>query len=124
MDYLDEHWTKDDINLGFSARTYITNVIPKFETLFKKELKNVKTPMDESLHPELDDSPFLSCKDASVDRSIIGSLNWVVTLGRFDVFYATSTLSRYSMQPREGHMKAAKKGHGISENLPQRKNTI
>ena len=39
-------------------------------------------------------------------KSMIGSLNWILTLGRFDIAYALNTMSRYSMAPREGHMKA------------------
>jgi hypothetical protein len=33
--------------------------------------------------------------------------DWVITLRRFDVSYATSSLSRFNMAPREGHLKAA-----------------
>ena len=35
----------------------------------------------------------------------MGSANWLVTLGRFDVAYSTNTFSRFAMQPREGHLK-------------------
>jgi hypothetical protein len=42
-------------------------------------------------------------------RAVIGSLNWVVILGRFDVIYATNTLARFSMAPRLGHLKATKR---------------
>ena len=71
------------------------------------KFKSIKTPMAENYHPEIDDSPILSDDDASKFRSIIGSLNWLITLGRFDVHYATNSLSRFSMAPREGHLKAA-----------------
>ena len=37
---------------------------------------------------------------------MIGSANWAVTLGRFDIAYATNTMARFSMQPREGHYNA------------------
>ena len=37
---------------------------------------------------------------------LVGSANWTVTLGRFDVHYAVSTLRRYSTAPKQGHMKA------------------
>jgi hypothetical protein len=30
-------------------------------------------------------------------------------LGRFDIAYATSAMSRFNMSPREGHMKAVKR---------------
>ncbi len=38
---------------------------------------------------------------------MIGGLNWVVTLGRYNVQYETSTLARYSTCPREGPLNAA-----------------
>lgn len=63
------------------------------------------TPMSESLHPELDDTPLLDPVRHSRYKSLVGSANWLVTLGSFDVAYATNTFSRFSMQPREGHLK-------------------
>jgi hypothetical protein len=107
IEYMNKHWTREGINMGFSGRTYIENLTPKFEKLFNMIFKTVKTPMATEYHPEVDDSPFLSNEDAAKFRSIIGSLNWLITLGRFDVYYATNVLSRFSMQPREGHLAAA-----------------
>ena len=43
---------------------------------------------------------------------LTGSAQWAITLGRFDIHYATSTLSRYNMCPREGHFIAMKKLFG------------
>ena len=40
---------------------------------------------------------------------MVGSLNWLITLGRYDVHHAASTLARYMMTPREGHLKAMKR---------------
>jgi hypothetical protein len=45
------------LGLALSAKTYIQNVIPKFEDPFGKEFKAIKTPMSEGYHPEIDDSP-------------------------------------------------------------------
>jgi hypothetical protein len=58
------------------------------------------TPMQENDHPELDESPVLDDQQATLYCAIIGSLNWMVTLGRFDIMYATNTLARFSMNPR------------------------
>ena len=33
-------------------------------------------------------------------------MNWVITLGRFDIQYAVSTMARYNSAPRSGHLKA------------------
>ena len=102
VETLDEHWTIANVNMAFSAKTYIKNVIPKFESLFGETFKTVRTPMAEDYHPEMEDSPFLSNDDAARFRSVIGSLNWVITLGRFDVNYATSALSRFNMAVTQG----------------------
>ncbi len=106
VEFMDEHWTKENIGLGFSSRTYISNMIPKFEELYGVIFKTVKAPMASDYHPQLDDSPFISDDDSSKFRSAIGSLNWLITLGRFDVYYATNALSRFAMAPREEHQKA------------------
>ena len=92
-----------------SAKTYIEHVIPKFEDLLGGIFSTHKSPMAEDCHPEIDDSPLLDPAGASKFRSVIGSLNWIITLGRFDVSYATNVLSRFSMAPREGHLTASKR---------------
>ena len=85
-----------NIKTGLSARTYIENTIEKFERMFGGPLRESKFPMIEGLHPELDTSQLLDSEMATQYRAIIGSLNWVVILGRFDVMYATNTLARFS----------------------------
>ena len=84
-------------------------MIPKLQNLMGKQFSLSSAPMSESYHPELDESPFVNQEMASKYRSMIGSLNWAITLGRFDVQYATSTMARYSMAPREGHVEAVMK---------------
>ena len=107
VEFLDEHWTNENIGMAFSSKTYISNLIPNFEKLFNMNFKSIKTPMAADYHPEVDDTPLLSDDDASKYRSIIGSMNWLITLGRFDILYDTNTLSRIAMAPREGHLRAA-----------------
>ena len=109
VEQLDEHWNKEYISLAFSGQTYIKNVIPRFESMFHQSFKAVKTPMAEDFHPEIDDSPLCSPLDSARFRSIIGSANWLITLGRFDINYATMSLGRFNMAPRENHLKAAKR---------------
>jgi hypothetical protein len=57
VEFLGEAW-KNQLGLALSAKTYIQNVIHKFEGLFGKEFNPIKTPMREGCHPELDDSPL------------------------------------------------------------------
>jgi hypothetical protein len=60
-------------------------------------------------HPEIDDSPLCTEDDSAKYRSIIGCSIRINVLGRFDIAYATSAMSRFNMLPREGHLKAVKR---------------
>ena len=65
----------------------------------------VSTPFSENYHPEEDTSDLCNALEQSFYRSIVGSANWCVTLGRFDIQYALSTLSQYTCAPRIGHLQ-------------------
>ena len=69
-----------------------------------RSFASYSTPMSETSHPELDDSPILSPERHAKFRSLVGCANWFITLGRFDIAYATNSYSRFNMQPREGHL--------------------
>ena len=43
---------------------------------------------------------------------MIGCLQWVVSLGRFDIQTATMTMSRYRVAPRIGHLDRLKRNYG------------
>jgi hypothetical protein len=109
LEFLGEAWKNQGLGLAISAKTYIQNVIPKFEGLFDKEFKDIKTSMSEGYHPETDDSPLCSEDDSDKGRSIIGCCIWIIIIGRFDIAYATSAMTRFNMLPREGHLKAVRR---------------
>ena len=88
-----------------SAKIYIKNVCDKIETLYETTLRNYGSPLPDGYHPEIDTSPLLVGDEVSKYRMLIGSLHWVITLGRFDVHYAASTMLRYQPAPREGHLE-------------------
>jgi hypothetical protein len=56
--FLGDSWKIQGIGLDMSERIHIQIVIPKFESLYGKELKPIKTPMSEGYHPEIDDTPM------------------------------------------------------------------
>ena len=56
----------------------------------------LKTPMDSEYHPELDESPLCNADGISKYRSLIGSANWCIILGYFNINYAVTTLAHYS----------------------------
>ena len=61
--------------------------------------------MDAGDHPEQDESDLLSPEEITQYQMLIGCAQWAVTLGRFDIQYATNTLARYASMPRDGYFK-------------------
>jgi len=99
-------------DLVTSAKTYIGRICGKVEETMGWKLRRFMSPMDTNYHPEIDDSDFLIGKDISAYRMMVGSLNWLITLGRYDIHYATGSLARHMMIPREGHLHAMRRIFG------------
>jgi hypothetical protein len=69
VEFLGEAWKNQGSGLALSAKIYIQNVDLKFEDLFGKEFKPIKTPMSDGYHPEIDDSPLCIEDDsANIDQ--------------------------------------------------------
>ena len=105
---LDDTWKDDNVSLALSACTYVMNMVEHFECIFGTELHLQKTPMSNEYHPKTNDSPLLDARGGSIYHGLIGSANWAIMLGCFDVQYATQVLLHYSMAPREGHLSTMK----------------
>jgi hypothetical protein len=73
---------------------------------YLKAMGKDKTPMDEKLKPELDSSKLLDAPGHRNYQRLIGIGQWLLTIGRYDLTFAISSLSRFSAAPREGHLKA------------------
>jgi hypothetical protein len=108
-----EYYLRGDITItpeakvALTPKTYILRAVEKYKKIFEQEaFCTYQTPMEEQYHPELDESEFLIPKECSLYRGLIGSANWMITLGRFDTYYAVNTLSRFSLEPRTTHLQA------------------
>lgn len=53
-------------------------------------------------HPEIDDTSLLDDKTHLIYRLLIGSAQWTITLGRFDIMYAVAVISRFAHAPHQG----------------------
>jgi hypothetical protein len=70
-----------------------------------KRLPNkVPTPLSSGYRPELDVSPLLKDEEANYYQQLIGVLRWAVELGRIDIAFPIAIMSKYLVQPREGHL--------------------
>ena len=67
------------------------------------------SPSEAGDHPELDDSDFLDADGIQIHQSLIGSLQWCISLGRFDIAFAVMTMSAFWTAPRVGHLEHLKR---------------
>ena len=101
------------------SKTYLEKVIKNLKRriladgfIFNKKLSDMnyspKQPfLSISYRPELDTSSECNDKQVTLYQNMIGILRWVVELGRIDIAYEVSVLSRYLIQPRVGHLTQA-----------------
>ena len=96
--------------LCFSPKKFIDKMIDGYMTLFKSKPKtNVSSPLEKGDHPELDYSELLDEEGISIYQSLIGSLQWAVSLGRLDIMTAVMTMSSFRAIPRKGHLERVKR---------------
>ena len=92
---------------------YIEKMMQGYKQLFGK-LPSTKprSPLEDGDHPELDTTEFLDEDDTQKYQSLIGSLQWLITLGRWDIQTSVMTLSSFRAKPRKGHLLRAKRVYG------------
>ena len=61
--------------------------------------------MESNDHPELDGSDLLDMDGIKLYQSLIGSFQWVISIGRIEIMTATMTMSKFSCAPRKGHLE-------------------
>ena len=66
-----------------------------YTRLFNEAPKHYKSPLEPNDHPELDLSPELDDIGIQQHQSLIGSLQWAVTITQFDVGAAVMTMSGF-----------------------------
>ena len=91
--------------LCMAPRKYIECLIQSYEHMFgSKPSTNMYSPLEKGDHPELDDSEYLDPSGIQQYQSLIGSLQWVISLGRFDIATAVMTMSSFRSAPQRGHL--------------------
>ena len=96
--------------LCFAPKRYIEKLIDIYKNTFGVKPKlNISSPLEKGDHPELDTSELLDQDGIQKYQSLIGALQWTVSLGRIDVNTAVMTLSSFRVEPRKGHMDRIKR---------------
>ena len=93
-----------------NLRKYIDKLADTYKRLFIDDTsKDYKTTLDKNDHPELDTSEILEGDIAAIYLTMVGQLQWPVTLGRFDLHAQVATMSRLRAAPRQRHMDRLKR---------------
>ena len=74
--------------------------------------KKHRSPLPDGDHPELDTSAFLDEENSVRYQSLVGSMQWAISIGRWDIQTAVMSMSSFRAQPRKGHMKRVKRIYG------------
>ena len=91
-------------------KKYIDKLADTYKRLFNEDPpKGYKTPLDKNDHPELDTSEILEGDMAAKYLTMVGQLQWLVTLGRFDIHAQVATMSRFRAAHRQGPMDRLKR---------------
>ena len=107
----------DDGVLCWEPKKYIERMSDAYANMFgnlpKCKPKLVySSPLDKGDHPELDTSEELDMDGIKKYQSMIGALQWCISLGRFDVATAVMSMSSFRAAPRKGHLERLKRIYG------------
>jgi Reverse transcriptase (RNA-dependent DNA polymerase) len=96
---------------GISSSQYVQAAVHNVERYLEEHdirfPNKAKTPMRTSYSPELDVSKELDAEEHSYFQSLIGTLRWIVELGRVDICLEVSLLSSHLALPWQGHLEQA-----------------
>ena len=96
-----------------TPKKYIDKMIASYEQMLgTKPNQKFSSPLEKGDHPEMDDSEFLNGTEMQQYQSLIGAMQWAVSIGRFDITTAIMTLSGFHAMPQCGHMERAKRIYG------------
>ena len=111
--------TKFNGRFKISTKTYVKEVLRSFQDKHG-DIPKENIPLSTSAKPELDKSDLLDIAEHKIYQQIIGVCQWLIVCGRMDICYAVSSLSRFSVAPRKGHLELAKKLYGYLKNIPRK----
>ena len=99
-------------NMCYAPLKYIEKMMSNYKRIFGTNPKQYASPLEKGDHPELDTTELLDDEETKIYQSLIGALQWVIQIGRFDIATAVMTLSRFRACPRKGHLDRVKRIHG------------
>ena len=75
----------------------------------EKPKEHYSSPLEKGDHPELNTSDLLVADGIQKYQSMIGAMQWAISIGRFDIATAVMSLSSFHVTPRVGHLERCKR---------------
>ncbi|MGH7955311.1 MAG: reverse transcriptase domain-containing protein, partial [Gloeomargaritales cyanobacterium] len=95
---------EDQSGWKISTAEYLKKCLPIVTKISKREhLGTASTPTKTDWHPEMYTSPLLNDTKRREYQQLLGIGIWLVTIGRIDITFAITSLSRYTHIAREEH---------------------
>ena len=95
-----DYFQDPDGTMASQPKKYIEKLKETYVRLFDTEAsKGLKTPLEKNDNPELDTSEILEGQEVNHYLTMVGQLQWVITLGRFDIQAQVITMSTFRAQP-------------------------
>jgi hypothetical protein len=113
VDYIASELPNGKVKYQLGSFTYVKEAISKIELLLEEagipfhSTKVVSSPMHEKVEPELFDGDVCTAIEHTAYMQLIGIYQWIQSLGRVDIGFAVSSLSRFSALPRKQHLTLA-----------------
>jgi hypothetical protein len=74
--------------------------------------RKYQSPLEKEDHPEIDTSYLLDDDGTKPNQSLIGPMQWTVSLARIEIATTVMTLSGFRVAPRVGHLERVKRVYG------------
>ena len=104
------YYQDPDGTMVSQPKKYIEKLKDTYVRPFNTEpSKGLKTPLEKNDHPQLDTLDILEGQQVNHYLTMVAQLQWLITLGRFDIQAQVITMSRFQAQPRHGHLERLKR---------------
>ena len=96
-----------------APKRYIEKMIDSYESMFGSKPKTTySSPLEKGDHPETDMTELLDAEGIQKYQSLIGAMQWAVSIGRINITTAVMMLSGFRTAPRIEHLDRTKRTNG------------
>ncbi len=89
---------------------YIEKMVDLYNWIFKENpMSKAKSPLNSNNHPKTDMTEFLGKEGIQMYQSLIGLMQWAISIGHFDIAVHVMTMSSFRVALHWGQLEQAKR---------------